>query len=195
MVKILIMALGSVLLGVCVWVGCHRPQMHVQYDVMGSNQADRDAVRQLYRWSHINHHHHRPVSRSLPSLNCSYWLPKHWLICLNLLMLSPQLQTHTLTLDVGVYWRSRWDIQESLFSYNLFKNLIQQYWEPLVPTCWIWVRVCGSYFCKPTELQTQNTTAAVLLAELNLSNMIWAPVICTDPSISSRGLSAIIQSS
>ncbi len=40
-------ALGSALL-VCVvvCVGCHRPQMHVQYDVMGSNQADREAVHQ-----------------------------------------------------------------------------------------------------------------------------------------------------
>ena len=44
------------------------------------------------------------------------------------------------------------------------------------------------------QLHRQNTAAAVQLGELSLSNMIWAPVFFTDPSIGSRRFIAVIQS-
>lgn len=45
------------------------------------------------------------------------------------------------------------------------------------------------------RLRTQNTTAAVTVrGKLSLRNAMWAPVTCTDPSIGSRRLTAIIQS-
>lgn len=85
----------------CVWVGCHRPQN----DVMGSNHIDSEAV------LNITHkpspHQASPTKRPFPNLVLR--LPKRWLICYNLLMLSPQLQTHTLTQDDGAYRRSCWD--------------------------------------------------------------------------------------
>ncbi len=176
---------------VCVW--SHSPLMHVQYDVMRSNQADTEAVLQQHGRSHVNLPHYRLVSRSLMSPICSFWLQS----TSSFAMLSLQLQTYTLTLDDGAYQGSYLNIQEWSFCLCLwYKSDVVPllYWDKLLLTCWTWVHVCWSYFCKTTELQTQNPTAAVLLGELSLRNMIWAPLFCTDPSISSRGLSAIIQS-
>lgn len=126
-------------------------------------------------------HHNRPVSRSRPSLICTPDCQRHWLICPNLLMLSPQLQTQKLTPDDGVSQvmpREEW-----LFSYTVRHKSDAAAWGLDLFNMKAHLRQLLL-----TELQIQNTTAAGLPGDYK------ATVICTDPSIGSRGLSAIIQS-
>lgn len=123
----------------CACVGCHTPQIHVEHDVTGSNQADREAARQWHWWSHVNHDLYRLVSRSPPSLISMFWLPTDGLIC--------RVIKHA-HMDDGVYQR-----QSGLFFFSP-PDLIRQRWDKVL---------MRGHLCEVTELQSQNATISLVL--------------------------------